>query len=181
MRGFKQTNVWRREKWVLSPLFCCSERGQALTVVAHTGVEREVEAALETALPDVDLREVRVAGAGGDAMLCVVIDHPDGVTHDLCANVTHVLDAAGLRDRFGIEVSSPGPEPPLRTREHFEESVGDRIALRLVAAPGVKARRMSGTLTSVGDDGLVLQTVDEERTVRFDEIGRARVIERSEG
>ncbi len=153
----------------------------SLTVVAHTGVEHEVEAALNDALPDVDLREVRVVGAHGDEMLCVVIDHADGVTHDLCANVTHVLDRAGLRDRFGIEVSSPGPEPPLRTHEHYVQAVGARVAVRLATAPGTKAKRASGILRSVHEDGIVLETADGERTIGFGEIGRGRVIERSEG
>jgi len=150
-------------------------------VVAHTGVEREVEAALENALPDVDLREVQIVGAHGDAMLRVVIDHPDGVTHDLCANVTHVLDHAGLRDRYGIEVSSPGPEPPLRTHEHYEAAVGDPVAIRLVTAPGAKAKRVRGVLRGVDDHGISVETTEGERTLGFDEISRARLIERSEG
>lgn len=153
----------------------------SLTVVAHTGVEHEVEAALQDALPDVDLREVQVVGAHGDEMLRVVIDHPDGVTHDLCANVTHVLDRAGLRDRFGIEVSSPGPEPPLRTHDHYRQAIGSRVALRLMAEPGTRARRVSGVVRTVDDAGMVLETPDGERTVGFDEIGRGRLIERSEG
>lgn len=152
-----------------------------LTVVAHTGVEREVEAALEAELPDVDLREVQTVGAHGDEMLRVVIDHPDGVTHDLCANVTHVLDRAGLRDRFGIEVSSPGPEPPLRTHDHYRRAVGERVVVRLTAMPGKKARRISGVLRAVEDAGVVIATAEGERTVGFDEIGRGRLIERSEG
>ena len=67
-------------------------------------LEEAVEAQLASRLPEVDLRELRVMRGGSDPMLRVVIDHPEGVDHRLCADVTTALDAIGLRERYGIEV-----------------------------------------------------------------------------
>ncbi len=98
-------------------------------MAAQSDVEREVERILAGSLPDVDLRDVTVVGAGDDGMLRLVVDHPNGVNHELCVAVTQALDEAGLRDRYGIEVSSPGPEPPLRTLEHYRAAIGSTVTL----------------------------------------------------
>jgi len=144
-------------------------------------VEHEVERTLAETMPDIDLREVRVVGGGGDEMLVVVIDHPDGVTHGLCADVTHALDHAGLRDRYGIEVSSPGPEPPLRTVEHYRASIGERVSLKVSAREGVRARSVTGDLTAVDEHGVEMMVGGESRHIGWNEIRRGRVIGRSEG
>lgn len=149
--------------------------------MSRTGVEHEVERALADTLPQVDLREAQVVGRGGDEMLVVVIDHPDGVTHELCAAVTRELDRAGLRDRYGIEVSSPGPEPPLRTEEHYREAIGGRVALKVASGEGVRARNVTGTLIGVTDAGVELDAGDGARQIGWNEIRRGRVIGRSEG
>ncbi len=149
--------------------------------MARTRVEHDVERTLAATLPEVDLREVRVVGRGGEEMLVVVIDHPDGVTHDLCARVTLELDRAGLRDRYGIEVSSPGPEPPLRTVEHYRASMGLRIALKVASAESVRARNVTGTVSAVDEDGIELEGEQGPRRIGWNEIRRGRVIGRSEG
>ena len=57
-------------------------------------------------IPGIDVLLVEQAGD----VLRVFIDHPDGVTLGLCERVTHEL--GDLRERFAIEVSSPGPSAP---------------------------------------------------------------------
>src|SRR5436853_3525640 len=59
---------------------------------------------------------------------CVYVDHPAGVDHALCEHVTAVLREY-LRE-YSVEVSSPGLDRPLRTREHFAAAVGSRVKLR---------------------------------------------------
>ena len=46
---------------------------------------------------------------GGHAVR-LFIDHPDGVTLGLCERVTHALPE--LRERYALEVSSPGARAP---------------------------------------------------------------------
>ena len=139
-----------------------------------------MEELLAREIPDVDLRAVGVGGRAGSGVLTVVIDHPVRVDHDLCARVTRVLDDAGLRDRYAVEVSSPGPEPPLRTSRHFLAAIGETVKLAVDpgAVPGA-GKTVSGTLTSVGDDDLTVDTPTGQVVVPRDAVRRARMVKRS--
>lgn len=138
-------------------------------------IDDEVATALARELPDVDLREVQVAAD----TLRVVIDHRDGVDHELCAATTHALDRAGLRERFAIEVSSPGPEPPLRTIEHYREAVGAHVSLRVDDDARRRPRSVGGTLSAVEPDRVELTTEDGALWIPIGAIRRARVVQRS--
>ena len=140
-----------------------------------------MEDLLAREIPDVDLRAVGVGGRAGSGVLTVVIDHPVRVDHELCARVTRVLDDAGLRDRYAVEVSSPGPEPPLRTTRHFVAAMGETVKLAVDpgAVPGA-GKSVSGTLTSVGDDDLTVDTPTGQVVVPRDAVRRARMVRRSD-
>ncbi len=140
-------------------------------------IEREVEMRLAERLPEVDLLEVAVIGRGDSATLRAVIDHPAGVDHDLCARVTKVLDDAGMLDRYGVEVSSPGPERPLRTPEHFARAVGERVQLKLAVPAGEGRRSYTGTLVAAGDQTLTLASNDGVVEVPLEAVRRARLTE----
>ncbi len=66
-------------------------------------IQADIEARLAEAEPDV---EVLLAEVVGTSTVRVFIDHPDGVTLDLCARVTDHL--AEVREQYALEVSSPG-------------------------------------------------------------------------
>ncbi len=149
-------------------------------MAAQSDVEREVERILAGSLPDVDLRDVTVVGAGDDGMLRLVVDHPNGVNHELCVAVTQALDEAGLRDRYGIEVSSPGPEPPLRTLEHYRAAIGSTVTLGVKGDEDRRTRSVSGVLTAVSDERVIIMAPDGEREIAVPQIQRGKVVERSE-
>lgn len=144
---------------------------------AQPEIERRVVEALAEDLPAVDLLELTVLPAGGGT-LRLVVDHPDGVDHGICADVTRVLDRAGLLDEYGAEVWSPGPEPPLRTPEHFRRAVGRRVKVRADAAGG--RRSFTGTLVQADDRALRLSLGDAEVEIPLSEVRRARALETTE-
>src|SRR5437773_2596747 len=88
------------------PLFLLSEGGQM------SSIQTEIEAQLAQSEPDV---EVLLAELVGDTVR-LFIDHPDGVSLALCERVTHELES--VRERYGLEVSSPGRERPLTKPDH---------------------------------------------------------------
>ena len=133
-------------------------------------MERRVEDALAGALPDVDLLELTVLPAQGGT-LRLVVDRPGGVDLDLCAAVTGALEDAGLLEEYGAEVWSPGPEPPLRTPEHFRRAVGRRVHVVEKAPHGSRSR--TGTLVRVGEGSLELALEEEVVEVPFSAIRRA--------
>jgi ribosome maturation factor RimP len=147
----------------------------------RTHIEGDVERRLAATLPEVDLLEVTVRGSGESAMLKLVIDHPEGVDHALCAAVTHALDEAGLRDRYGIEVWSPGPERPLRTAEHFAAATGRRVTIWTHRKDGGRVRPRTGTLRSATSEEIVVDLADGRVTIPVADVRRAHLAEEAAG
>ena len=145
--------------------------------MGHDDIEARVEAALAERLPEVDLLELSVLTAGG-GMLRLVVDHPDGVDHELCAAVTGVLDDAGLLEDHGAEVWSPGPEPPLRRPEHFRRAVGRRVRVRAEGPEG--ARTVAGTLLEADEAAVRIGVADEVVEIPLDRVRRANALEEAE-
>jgi ribosome maturation factor RimP len=90
-----------------------------------TPIQVDIERRLALSDPDV---EVLLAEGLGGRSLRVFIDHPDGVTLELCERVTQQL--SDLRERYSLEVSSPGSERPLTKPAHFSRFVGRRARVR---------------------------------------------------
>ena len=90
-----------------------------------TPIQADIERRLALSEPDV---EVLLAEVLGGRSLRVFIDHPDGVTLALCERVTLLL--GDLRERYSLEVSSPGSERPLTKPAHFRRFVGRRARVR---------------------------------------------------
>jgi ribosome maturation factor RimP len=88
-------------------------------------IQDEVEAKLATAEPEVEVLLADVAPGG---ILRVFIDHPGGVTLGLCERVTNALPE--LRERYALEVSSPGRERPLTKPDHFRRFLGKKARVR---------------------------------------------------
>jgi ribosome maturation factor RimP len=150
-----------------------------MAVAEGLDIERRVERALEERMPEVDLLQLSVLPIQG-GMLRLVIDHPAGVDHDVCAAVTKVLDDAGLLQDYGAEVWSPGPEPPLRTPEHFRRAVGRRVRVQTTGTVGGR-RSFTGTLVDAGDTTLRLSLEDGgDVEVPYTEVRRAHAFEDEE-
>jgi ribosome maturation factor RimP len=134
-------------------------------------LHREVAETVQGRLPDVDVLAVELAGP---ERLCVFIDHPQGVDHALCESVTNAL--RGYLERYSLEVSSPGFERPLRTRDHFVGAVGRRVALRTnVEVAGRK--RFRGEVVDAGEQEATIEVGEERFDVPYDAIVRGNLIE----
>lgn len=143
--------------------------------VGNVTLEQRVEDALGARMPEVDLLEFTIDGE----MMRVVVDHPDGVDHDVCVAVTRALTDAGLLEEYGAEVWSPGPEPPMRRPEHFRRAIGRRVKIR--TGEGAHRASHTGTLESVDETGVTVRNTSGVETVAFSDIRRARVLEEPPG
>src|SRR4051812_32736860 len=90
-----------------------------------SAIQADIEARLADAEPEV---EVLLAEVVGGRLIRLFIDHPAGVTLALCERVSN--DLAALRERYSLEVSSPGSERPLTKPAHFRRFVGRRARVR---------------------------------------------------
>jgi ribosome maturation factor RimP len=100
----------------------------------------------------------------GRKVLRVVVDRPGGVDLDalsqLSATVSRHLDQEGYEDGpYGLEVSSPGIERPLKRPEHFARSVGEQVKVKTTASMA-GSRTHTGTLVSADEDAIVIATTD---------------------
>jgi ribosome maturation factor RimP len=91
-------------------------------------LQTEIEGLLAEREPEVEVLLAEVVGGG---TLRVFVDHPEGVTLALCERVTGALPE--LRERYALEVSSPGVERPLTKPDHFRRFVGRRARVRTEA------------------------------------------------
>ena len=133
---------------------------------------REVASRVERSLPGVEVLALELSGP---ERFTVFVDHPKGVDHGLCERVTQVL--RDYLDRYAIDVSSPGTEPPLRRRPHFERAVGRKVALR-TADEIAGRKRFRGELVDVGERSLQLATdTDDPVEIQYDSIVRGNLIE----
>lgn len=119
-----------------------------------TAIQTEIEERLAQAEPTV---EVLLAEVVGGARVRLFIDHPDGVSLALCERVTHHL--AAVRERYALEVSSPGPDRPLAKPEHFRRYQGRHVRVKL-AEPRDGRRTWAGELVSSSEEGLTLAVDD---------------------
>jgi ribosome maturation factor RimP len=134
-------------------------------------LHREVAEAVESRIPDIEVLAVEL---GGPEHITVYVDHPAGVDHALCERVTNELRP--YLETYRVDVSSPGLERPLRTREHFADAVGRRVALRTdVELAGRK--RFRGEVVDVGEDTATILVGDERVEIPYDAIVRGNLIE----
>jgi ribosome maturation factor RimP len=131
--------------------------------------QTEIEARLSGLEPEVDLLLAEVQGS----ILRIFIDHPDGVTLALCERVTgHLND---YRERYSLEVSSPGQDRPLTKPQHYSRFLGRRARVRLRnAADGHK--QLTGELVGASDADVTLAAADGLVTIPYEQIARSNLI-----
>ena len=97
---------------------------QTSTHTKERELQRQITAEVERGVPGIEVLAVELLSP---TRFCVYVDHPQGVDHGLCANVTELL--RGYLDRYTVDVSSPGLERPLRKPSHFRNAVGRRVEI----------------------------------------------------
>ena len=128
----------------------------------------EIVPRVEHDVPGVDVLAVELLSP---SRFCVYVDHPAGVDHALCERVSGVLRP--YLDRYSVEVSSPGLERPLRTREHFRSAEGRRV--RVKTAAGTRAR---GEVVTAGERSFQLVNGSGEPVdIPYDDVVRANLID----
>jgi ribosome maturation factor RimP len=135
-----------------------------------SAIQAEIEEQLSELEPQV---EVLLAEIVGGSIVRLYIDHPDGVSLALCERVTRHL--AAVRERYSLEVSSPGTDRPLTKPDHFRRYLGQRARVRLREAPGGH-RRLTGELVGATDAEITLAADDGVVSIPYGEIVRSNLV-----
>lgn len=134
-------------------------------------IQAEVEATLTSAEPDVEVLLAEVVHGG---TLRVFVDHPEGVGLDVCERVTHALEP--LRERYALEVSSPGRERPLSKPAHFRRFLGRRARVRTREAREGH-RSFTGELVGATDAEITIAADTGVIAIPYDDITRSNLVE----
>lgn len=128
-----------------------------------------------------ELVDVELASAGRHRVIRVFLDKPGGVSVGDCAKFSRRLsDCLDMNQTipgsYHLEVSSPGLDRPIRTREHVERYAGQKVGLT-THEPRDGRRRWEGTLLSSGDDRVGVRTDEnDEHWFEWAEIKSARLV-----
>ena len=109
--------------------------------------------------------DIQYSKIGADYHLEITIDNDAGINIDDCERVHRAIDPIldevdPIEDFYYLEVSSPGIERELRTDEHIELSIGQKVEAKLFSQKD--GRKSFLGILSGYDDGMV--TIDEDGT-----------------
>ena len=140
---------------------------------------------LEPVISDLGYETVRILTIGqANPTLQVIIDTTDGgreINVDDCAKVSRALSAVldekdPIKDKYSLEVSSPGLDRPLTKPEHFKRFAG--YTAKVETETEVNGRkRIKGVITGVDENNHVHMNMDDqEYVVAFDNIAKAKIV-----
>lgn len=132
---------------------------------------KEIAPAVERNVPGLEVLAVELLSP---TRFCVYVDHPAGVDHALCSRVTRLLDR--YRESYTIDVSSPGPERPLRTPAHFRTAVGHAVQVRTATEIAGK-KRFRGPVVAADERSFRIDSGDEALDIPYDAIVRGNLID----
>lgn len=133
-------------------------------------IDRTVRERLAEREPDVELLTCRLRGETVE----LYIDHPDGVSLELCERVTHALPE--IREEHALTVSSPGAQRPLVRPEHFRRFVGAGARVR-TRAPRDGRSTFTGEIVGADDSRVTLATVTGLVSIPYDAIRASNLVE----
>ena len=133
-------------------------------------LERDISGKIEQALPGVEVLAVELTGP---ERFTVYVDR-EGKAVDiaLCEQVTRLLSDY-LRE-YDIDVSSPGPERPLRKPEHFQRALGRQVKLK------TERRKLRGEVTRADGEAVTVAADGDEIDIPYEQIVRGNLIEEKE-
>ena len=133
-------------------------------------LEAEIEGRLATSEPDVEVLLAEVVSGG---TLRLFIDHPEGVTLALCERVSGLLN--DYRDRYSLEVSSPGQDRPLTKPQHYTRYLGRHARVRLrEARDGHKS--VTGELVGASEEDVTIAAQEGVVTIPYEQIARSNLV-----
>jgi ribosome maturation factor RimP len=135
-----------------------------------SAIQADIEARLAATEPEV---EVLLAEVVGGRLVRLFIDHPKGVTVELCERVTAALPE--VRERYGLEVSSPGPDRPLSKPDHFRRYLGRRARVRTRGRQDGHTS-FTGELLGANDDGVTVAADTGVVSIAYADIKRSNLV-----
>lgn len=107
------------------------------------------------------------------------IDSVNGINIDDCEKVsnqvTHLLDTEEVcGSEYVLEVSSPGFDRILITKEHFDRYLKEKVKVKLKWLVNNR-KNIKGVIKEVTDDCVIINDENESYEIKYDSIDSARL------
>ncbi len=117
-----------------------------------------------------ELYDIEITEENGHKYYRIYIQKEGGVSLNDCEKINHLISPIfdieePIKDRYFLEVSSPGLERKLTKKEHFEKSIGENVKITLEDGTKIK-----GELKSVKDNKIEVN----DKEVDFNDIKKAK-------
>ena len=115
------------------------------------------------------------------ATLKLLVDKTHGgITLDQCTilndRIGQLIDETGIREqRYILEVSSPGIDRPLKTKDDFVRCINHKVRIFFEQSVDGKFEAL-GQISSVTEKGLNLELGGESKFISFNQINRGKQI-----
>ena len=148
-----------------------------------TKKEAQLLAALEpkAAEEGIEIVTVEVVGGRKSPTIRVFIDQEDGVSFDVLSSaqawINDLMDQIDpFPGAYTLEVSSPGIDRPLRTLEHFNRFVGEKVQLK-TSEPIDGRSHWTGVLKGTDGEDVLLEVdgLADIQAIPYQSIKRANV------
>ena len=127
-----------------------------------------------------DLVDIEIKSNRGDLKLVVFIDCAVGISIDDCVIVNNLLDSldeidALFEESYTLEVSSPGPNRPLRSINDFVRYEGRNVKIiaKNIIDDGKKV--FVGSIVSISETIISINDSGKVYAINFDEIVKANL------
>ena len=115
--------------------------------------------------------DVEFVKEGSKKILRITIDSEEGIDINTCETFHRTMDpmldeADPIDESYYLEVTSPGIEREIKTDEHIEMCLGEKVELKLYA-PKNGSKAYTGILQGLSDAGKVIIDINGE-SVDFD-------------
>ena len=117
-----------------------------------------------------DLYDIEITEENGHKFYRVYITKAGGVKLSDCEAINNLISPIfdieePIRDKYFLEVSSPGLERKLKKKEHFQKSIGERVKLNTTDG------KLKGILTYADDEKIKVN----EKEINYNDIKKAKV------
>lgn len=114
------------------------------------------------------------------SLLRLYIDNEAGITIDDCSRVNHqvigVLDVHDpIKERYYLEISSPGLDRPLFTLQQFERFLGEKVKMKL-REKIQERRKITGVIKAVEAEAVLISENDVDYLIPATAIDSAHLV-----
>ncbi|MCK5431784.1 MAG: ribosome maturation factor RimP [Gammaproteobacteria bacterium] len=116
----------------------------------------------------------------GGSLLRLYIDSDAGITLDDCARVNQqvigVLDVHDpIKERYNLEISSPGLDRPLFTLNQFQRFLGQEVKIKLHEKIDER-RKITGVIKAIKDSAVIVSEEGVDYIIPADVIDSAHLV-----